>query len=130
MSAARKYAKTHEWVSVDGNTAAVGISDFAVHALTDLVYIDLPKVGRSLTKGAVFGVVESVKAASDLYSPIDGTVTEVNSSLEGDLATLTADPFGTGWQGATRIGGASGTRTRRRPCRPLRPSGLRRPRRP
>ena len=97
MSAARKYAKTHEWVSVDGNTAAVGISDFAVHALTDLVYIDLPKVGRSLTKGAVFGVVESVKAASDLYSPIDGTVTEVNSSLEGDLATLTADPFGAGW---------------------------------
>lgn len=97
MSAARKYAKTHEWVSVDGNTATVGISDFAVHALTDLVYIDLPKVGRSLTKGAVFGVVESVKAASDLYSPVDGTVTEVNSSLEGDLATLTADPFGAGW---------------------------------
>lgn len=107
MSASRKFAKTHEWVSVDGNIATVGISDFAVHALTDLVYIDLPKVGRTLSKGAVFGVVESVKAASDLYSPVDGTVTEVNSSLEGDLATLTADPFGAGWMIKVQLKDAS-----------------------
>src|SRR5262245_15495052 len=107
MSAPRKFAKTHEWVSVDGNIATVGISDFAVHALTDLVYIDLQKVGRTLSKGAVFGVVESVKAASDLYSPVDGTVTEVNSSLEGDLATLTADPFGAGWMIKVQLKDAS-----------------------
>jgi len=108
MSAPRKYAKTHEWVSANGNVATIGISDFAVHALTDLVFIDLPKVGRSLAKGNVFGVVESVKAASDLYSPVDGTVTEVNSALEHDLATLTADPFEAGWMIKVQMKDASG----------------------
>ena len=97
MSEGLKFAKTHEWVGLDGKTATIGISDFAVHALTDLVFIDLPKIGRTLRAGEVFGVVESVKAASDLYSPVAGTVTDVNTALEGDLATLTADPFKAGW---------------------------------
>jgi glycine cleavage system H protein len=97
MSSGLKFAKTHEWVKVDGNVAVIGISDFAVHALTDLVFIDLPKIGRALRAGEVFGVVESVKAASDLYAPVAGVVKEVNSGLEQDLAQLTADPFSAGW---------------------------------
>ena len=95
------YAKSHEWVSISGDgadkIATVGVSAFAVEALTDLVHMQLPTVGKSFKAGQVFGEIESVKAVSDLYSPVDGTVTEVNSSLEGDLATLTADPFGAGW---------------------------------
>jgi glycine cleavage system H protein len=92
-----KYAKTHEWVSVDGEMATLGISAFAVEQLTDLVFIDLPGVGQTITAGEVFGEVESVKAASDLYSPISGEITEVNSSLADDLALLSEDPFGRGW---------------------------------
>lgn len=98
-----KYARTHEWVRVEGDTATIGITDFAVKSLTDLVYIQLPPAGRALTPGAVFGEVESVKAVSDLYSPIAGEVVEAHTKLADDLAILSDDPFGQGWLIKARI---------------------------
>jgi glycine cleavage system H protein len=92
-----KFAKSHEWVQMDGDVATIGISDFAVKQLTDLVYIELPAVGKSFSVGQDFGVVESVKAASDLYAPLSGEVVAVNKELEDDLAALSDDPFGKGW---------------------------------
>ncbi|QDT65439.1 glycine cleavage system protein GcvH [Calycomorphotria hydatis] len=92
-----KYLESHEWVNLSGETATIGITDFAVEQLTDLVYIDLPAVGSTITKGQTFGEVESVKAVSELYAPISGEVVEVNSSLEDDLAVLSDDAFGAGW---------------------------------
>ena len=96
------YAKTHEWVRVDRDgagrkTATVGISHFAVEALTDLVYIELPAVGRQLKAGESFGEVESVKAVSDLYSPVSGEIVDVNQNLSSKLEQLHDDPYGTGW---------------------------------
>ncbi len=92
-----KYTPSHEWVQVEGDVATIGISDFAVRELTDLVYIELPASGRSFQQGEVFGVVESVKAASDLYAPVSGEVIESNGELEGDLGRLSTDPYGSGW---------------------------------
>lgn len=95
------YAKTHEWVQVDRKSgekiATVGISHFAVEALTDLVYIELPEVGRTLKAGESFGEVESVKAVSDLYSPLSGKIVEVNGDLANHLDQLHDDPYGSGW---------------------------------
>lgn len=92
-----KYAKSDEWVHLSGDVATIGITDFAVKALTDLVYIDLPKPGKQLKAGEPFGVVESVKAASDMYSPVTGEVIESNARLADDLGKLSDDPFGAGW---------------------------------
>lgn len=92
-----KYAKTHEWVALDGDTATVGITDFAVHQLTDLVYLALPGIGKKLAAGTSFGEVESVKAASDLYAPVTGEVVAVNSALPDNLDWLSSDAFGKGW---------------------------------
>ncbi len=92
-----KYLPSHEWVFVEGDTATVGISDFAVAELTDLVFIQLPEVGRELKKGETFGEVESVKAVSDLYAPVSGTVVEVNAPLADDLTWLSEDPYTKGW---------------------------------
>lgn len=92
-----RYTKTHEWVMLDGEAATVGISDFAVKLLTDLVYIELPQVGAEVKQGESCGEVESVKAVSDLYSPLSGEVTDVNSALADDLGALSDDPFGSGW---------------------------------
>jgi glycine cleavage system H protein len=96
-----RYAKTHEWVDVSEEggqkIATIGISAFALEALTDLVYIELPKVGRQLKAGEPFGEIESVKAVSDLYSPVDGEVTKVHEGLGDKLETLNADPYGEGW---------------------------------
>jgi glycine cleavage system H protein len=92
-----KYAKSDEWVLLEGDIATIGITDFAVKALTDLVYIDLPAVGKRLEAGKPFGVVESVKAASDMYSPVTGEVIEANAKLSDDLGKLSDDPFGKGW---------------------------------
>jgi glycine cleavage system H protein len=92
-----KYAKSDEWVSLTGDVATIGITDFAVKALTDLVYIDLPAPGKKLKAGEPFGVVESVKAASDMYSPVTGDVIESNAKLADDLGKLSDDPFGAGW---------------------------------
>lgn len=91
------FLESHEWVGRDGDLAVVGISEFAVKQLTDLVYVDLPPVGSTVTRGETFGEVESVKAVSDLYSPVTGEVVEVNGDLEENMATLSEDPFGDGW---------------------------------
>ena len=93
----RRYAKTHEWLALDGDVGTVGISEFAVKELTDLVYMGLPNVGKKLTAGDVFGEIESVKAVSDLYAPVSGEVIEVNSNLPNDLDLLSKDAFGKGW---------------------------------
>ncbi len=92
-----RYAKTHEWIRIDGETATVGITDHAQAELTDIVYAEPPKVGSQVRAGATAAVVESVKAASDIYSPLSGTVTEVNGELASNPALLNTDPFGQGW---------------------------------
>ncbi|MFZ5833477.1 MAG: glycine cleavage system protein GcvH [Planctomycetota bacterium] len=102
------YSKTHEWLRVEadaqgGKIGVVGITDFAVKLLTDLVFIDLPKPGRQVKAGEPFGEVESVKAVSDLYSPVDGEVIEVNGDITEKLDTINADPFGAGWLIKVRI---------------------------
>ena len=102
-----KYTRSHEWVATDGNTATVGITDFAVRQLTDLVHIELPKVGRSVREGESFGEVESVKAVSDLYAPIPGEILAVNEALPDDLSLLSDDPFGKGWVVKLKITDAS-----------------------
>ena len=96
------YAKTHEWVHLENDAqgqrlATVGVSSFAVEALTDLVFMQLPQVGRQLKAGESFGEIESVKAVSDLYSPVDGEVVAINQDLPNKLETLNADPYGAGW---------------------------------
>ncbi len=96
------YTKTHEWVHVQADpsgakTATLGITAFALEALTDLVYIELPEIGRKLTVGQPFGEVESVKAVSDLYSPVDGEVVEVNQAIADNLEQLNQDPYDKGW---------------------------------
>ncbi len=101
-----KFSKTHEWVGIEGDVATIGISKFAVEQLTDLVYIELPSPGSSLTAGSTFGVVESVKAASDLYAPVSGEIIEVNDSLENDLDKLSDDPFSSGWMMKVRVANA------------------------
>jgi glycine cleavage system H protein len=93
----RKYTETHEWVKIEGSVAIIGITDHAQDALGDITFIELPKKGAALKKSKVFGVVESVKAASDLYAPISGTVSEVNESLETAPEAINSDAFGDGW---------------------------------
>lgn len=92
-----KYSKSHEWVAVDGDTAVIGITDFAVKTLTDLVFLELPEVGSSVTAEESFGEVESVKAVSELLSPVGGEVVEVHSDLVDNLDAIGSDPFGKGW---------------------------------
>jgi len=92
-----KFAKTHEWVSVQGSVAVIGISDFAVKELTDVVHLELPSVGKVVAVGNEVGEIESVKAVSEIYAPVSGTITEVNSALQDDLSPLSDDPFGAGW---------------------------------
>ena len=96
------YTKTHEWVALESNDAGgkiatVGISAFALEALTDLVFVDLPQVGRTVSAGEPFGEIESVKAVSDLYSPVDGEIVEVNEALADQLEGLSDDPYTNGW---------------------------------
>ena len=91
-----KYSKDHEWLKIEGDTAWVGITTYARHALGDLVYLDLPEVGRKVTKGDDFAVVESVKAASEIYTPVSGEIVEVNTALQDNLDDLKED-INTGW---------------------------------
>lgn len=95
--ASLKFQKSHEWVAVEGDIATIGITDFAVKALTDLVYVDLPSVGDQLNVGDTCGEVESVKAVSDLYAPVSGEVVEVNEEIGDNLDLLSNDAFGAGW---------------------------------
>ena len=99
----RRYLKSHEWVAVEGEVATVGITAFAVEQLTDLTYVDLPAAGTKVTQGERFGEVESVKAVSDVYSPVTGEVIESNTPLADDVAPLSDDPFGTGWLMKVRL---------------------------
>ena len=98
-----KYAKTHEWVAVDGDVATMGISAFAVEALTDLVFIELPKVGAKVEAEQPFCEVESVKAVSDVYAPVTGEVVAANQSLPDRLEVLSSDPYGEGWIAKIKI---------------------------
>jgi glycine cleavage system H protein len=95
--AERRYTKSHEWLTVDGKTATVGITDFAQSQLGDVVFMELPAAGRKLDVGETFGVVESVKAASDLYSPVAGRITAVNDKLAAHPELVNTDPYGDGW---------------------------------
>ncbi len=105
-----QYTSTHEWIHLEdgpggAKTATVGVSDFAIHALTDLVHIELPEPGHVVQAGKPFGEVESVKAVSDLYSPVDGEVIEVNKAVAQNLDALTHDPYGAGWLVKIRVKG-------------------------
>ena len=95
--AERKYTASHEWIVLEGDTATVGISDFAQAQLGDVVFLELPAKGAQLKPGEPFGVIESVKAASDLYSPAAGTVLEVNDKLTQNPELVNSDPYGAGW---------------------------------
>ncbi|HMO55836.1 MAG TPA: glycine cleavage system protein GcvH [Roseiflexaceae bacterium] len=92
-----QYARSHEWIRIEGETATIGITDYAQDALGDVVYIDLPEVGTSRDAEAIFGAVESVKAASDLYMPVAGEVIEVNEALIDNPEMINSDPYGAGW---------------------------------
>lgn len=92
-----KYTKDHEWVRIDGDTATFGVTDHAQEALGDIVFVDLPDVGRSVTQGEGFAVVESVKAVSDVYAPMAGEISEVNAELESAPEKINSDPYGEGW---------------------------------
>ena len=93
----RRYTKEHEWVKVEGQAATVGITDFAQRELGDIVYVELPEIGRAVALGEVLGTIESVKAVSELYAPISGTITEVNALLSEKPETLNLDAHGAGW---------------------------------
>jgi glycine cleavage system H protein len=103
-----RYTAEHEWVSVDGPTATVGITDFAARALGDVVYVSLPAEGASVTAEEPCGEVESTKSVSDLYSPVDGEVTDINGDLEDDPGLVNADPYGAGWMFKVRLAAGSG----------------------
>jgi len=91
------YSKEHEWVKIEGDTATIGITDYAQNALGDIVYVELPKVGSTIKQFGNVGVIESVKAVSDLYTPISGEVVEVNAALDADPAAVNREPYGAGW---------------------------------
>jgi glycine cleavage system H protein len=92
-----RYTKDHEWIRVDGEEATIGITDFAQNQLGDIVFVDLPEIGRKVEKGKEAGVVESVKAASEVYAPVSGEVTANNTGLSDDPAKVNADAMGAGW---------------------------------
>ena len=98
-----RYTKDHEWVRVDGEEATVGITEYAASQLGDIVFVELPDVGRSLAQFAAFGVVESVKAVSDLFAPVSGEVTATNDALAGSPEQVNADPYGEGWMIRLRL---------------------------
>ncbi len=99
-----KYTKEHEWVRLDGETATVGITDHAQDSLGDVVYVELPEEGAALTKGESFGVVESVKAVSDLYAPLSGDVVEANAAIVDSPEVINEDPYGEGWMVKVEVG--------------------------
>lgn len=92
-----QYDKEHEWVRVDGDTAVIGISDFAQDQLGEVVYVDLPSVGDELVAGETFGEIESVKSVSELFAPVSGTVVEVNDELDSSPESINSEPYGAGW---------------------------------
>jgi len=102
-----RYTKEHEWVRVDGDVATIGITQHAADQLGDIVFVELPDVGRALTQFATFGVVESVKAVSDLFAPVGGEVVEANSALAAAPEVVNSDPYGAGWMLRIRLADAA-----------------------
>ena len=102
-----RYSEEHEWVRMDGDLATIGITAYAQDSLGDIVFVELPTVGRTLAAGEGFGVVESVKAVSDVYSPVPGEITEVNSGLEATPEHVNNAPYGDGWMIRVRVSDAS-----------------------
>jgi glycine cleavage system H protein len=98
-----RYTKTHEWVRIDGDTATIGITDYAQEELGDIVFLELPEVGHALQKEQIFGAVESVKAASDLISPVTGEVVEINEELPDSPEEINQDPYVRGWMIIVRM---------------------------
>ena len=92
-----RYTKDHEWIKLDGNVATIGITDYAQRELGDIVYVEVETIGKSLKAGEVFGTVEAVKTVSDLFLPVDGTVTELNAALANSPESVNSDPYGEGW---------------------------------
>ena len=103
-----RYTKEHEWAKKEGGEVTVGITSYAQEELGDIVFIELPAVGTQVIAGKTFGVVESVKAVSDLYSPVSGTVTRINDALQDAPETVNADPYGKGWMIAVEAAGEEG----------------------
>lgn len=99
------YAKSDEWVRIEGDVATIGISDYAQDALNDIVYVELPEVGDTFDKGDSFGSVESVKAASDVYAHVGGEVVAINEALEDEPEVINADPYGKGWMVKIKLDG-------------------------
>ena len=91
------YSKEHEWVKLDGEVATIGITDYAQNALGDIVYVELPKVGATIKQFDMVGVIESVKAVSDLFTPLSGEIVDINAALESDPAAVNREPYGSGW---------------------------------
>ena len=102
-----KFTQDHEWIRVEGDTGTVGITDFAQEELGDLVYVELPEIGKHFSQGAEAAVIESVKAAADLKAPVSGTITQVNSSLTEEPGKVNADPMGAGWFFKIKLANAS-----------------------
>ncbi len=104
-----KYTKTHEWVKIDGDTATIGITQHAEEELGDVALVQLPEVGRMLQQEEKFGEIESIKAVSELYTPVSGEIVEVNEALNSAPETVNADPYGDGWMVRVRLSNASET---------------------
>src|SRR6195952_383805 len=102
-----KYTKDHEWIKVEGDSATIGITEFAQHELGDIVYIDINSVGNEVAKDEVFGTVEAVKTVSDLFMPVTGTVTEINPLLDKQPELVNTDPYGDGWMVKVTLADAS-----------------------
>jgi glycine cleavage system H protein len=102
-----RYTAEHEWVALDGPSATIGITDFAARALGDVVYVSLPTEGAAVAAEEACGEVESTKSVSDLYSPVDGEVTEINGDLDDDPGLVNSDPYGAGWMFKIRLAGGS-----------------------
>ena len=98
-----KYAKTHEWLKLDGDIATLGITDFAQGELSDIVYVEITALGKTIKRDEPIGTIEAVKAVSDLYSPVSGQVTEANEALKDSPATVNKDPYGGGWMAKIKI---------------------------
>lgn len=92
-----KYTKDHEWAKFEGSTATIGVTDHAQRELGDIVFVELPKVGGKVEAGQSFGTIEAVKTVAELYSPVSGTIAEVNGALSGDAGVINQDPYGNGW---------------------------------
>ena len=104
-----KYAKSHEWARIQGTEATVGITDHAQHELTDVVFVELPEVGRTVKAGEACAVIESVKTASDIYSPLSGEITAINKAVAENPALVNTDPYGAGWFYKLKVANAAET---------------------